>query len=142
MDTFDIAIVVLLSLWAVYACFRIALGRIRYKRAARGFEQEGVLLSQRRVFTRFNFPMIKRITFTRIVLTRRRFVALHWCSLNQVLQAPVGPKNLAGTENGTFEAEKRGTKTRLLLRTTLRGSGKIRFHVPNAKEWVDAIREC
>ena len=128
-----------LIFWACYIVFRIVRGRIRFKNLEREFDQEGLVLSERWVFTRFNFPMIKRVTFSHAYLTSRRFVIVHWCSLNMVLQAPLGADGAAGTEKGRFEVEARGGKKRLLLRASIRGGGKIRFHLKDPDEWLRAI---
>jgi hypothetical protein len=136
LDTFIIAVLVL---WLCYIAFRIARGRSRFKGLAQEFEDEGIILSERWVFTRFNFPMIKRVTFSHAFLTSRRFVIVHWCSLNMVLQAPLGADGAAGTEKGRFEVEARGAKKRLLLRASIRGGGKIRFHLKDPEEWLRAI---
>jgi len=124
----------------VYAIFRILRGRLRFRTLMERFEEEGILRSEHRVFTSFRFPLIKRITFTRVILTRRRFAAMHWCSLHKVLQAPLGASGVAGTETGWFEVESRGTRKLLLLRTTIRGGGRIRFHLSDPPAWLKTIQ--
>jgi hypothetical protein len=136
----DVFIYIVIGFWLCYAFFRTVRGRIRFKILLVELEGEGIVLSERFVFTRFNFPMIKRITFSHAFLTRSRFVIVHWLSRNMILQAPLGPEGRAGTEKGRFEAERRGKKARLLLRTTIRGGGRVRFHLKKPDEWLRGIR--
>ena len=139
METF---LYLLAAAVVVYAIFRILLGRLRCPALLAKLEDEGILRSEGWVFTRFRFPMIKRVTFTWVILTRRRFVVLHWCSRNKVLQAPLGPHGATGTEINWFEVERVDTKKRLVLRTTVRGGGRVRFHLSDPDAWLEAIKQA
>jgi hypothetical protein len=141
MEAFDILFYLLLIAAVGYILFRIIRGRLAFKGLMRKLEEDGLLLSERWVFTRFNFPMVKRLTFSHAYLTKRRFITTQWCSLGMVLQAPVGPSGSPGTEKGRFEVETRGSRKVLLLRTTLRGGGRIRFHLNNPDEWLRKIAD-
>jgi hypothetical protein len=136
----DTLFYVMAAIVVVYALSRVVVGRMRYRKLRETFEAEGVLRTAQWVFTRFRFPLIKRITFSHVVLTRRRFAALHWCSMNKVLQAPLGAPGAVDADRNGFEVEARGKRKLLLLRTTIRGGGKIRFHVPDPDAWLEDIR--
>ncbi len=130
-----------LAAFASYFIYGVVKGRLGCGKLLHDIGGEEILLSERRVFTRFNFPLIKRVTFTRVYLTRRRFVVLNWLSLGMVLQAPPGPAGSAGTEKGRFEIESRGRRKLLTLKTTLRGGGRIRFHLHDPEAWHRMIIE-
>lgn len=136
----DILFYLLAAVVVAYALSRILLGRIRYRGLRESFEAEGVVCTEQWVFTRFRFPLIKRITFTHAILTRRRFAVLHWCSLNKVLQAPIGAPGTVDTDRNGFEVETRGKRKLLVLRTTIRGGGRIRFHLLDPDAWLEEIR--
>ncbi len=125
----------------VFAFSRVLLGRIQYRKLRESFEAEGVVRTEQWVFTRIRFPLIKRITFTHLVLTRRRFAALHWCSMNKVLQAPIGAPGKVDTDRNGFEVEISGKRKLLVLRTTIRGGGRIRFHLQDPDAWLEEIRK-
>ena len=138
----DLTIYLLAGAVVAWATFRIVLGRLRYPALLAQLEAEDILRSEAWVFTRFRFPLIKRVTFTRVILTRRRFVVLHWCSRNKVLQAPPGPRGAAGSDLHGFEVEQAGARKRLVLRTTIRGGGRVRFHLSDPDAWLEAIKQA
>ena len=136
--TFWIAAALLLLL---YGTVRTVTGRRRFREHRARLEEEGILRSQDRVLTRIRFPLIHRVTFTRVVLSRRRFVMFHGLTRRLLLQAPLGPKGSPGKEEGRFETEGKGEKKRLVFRTPRRGGGRIRFHLRDAEGWLADIRD-
>ena len=127
---------ILLCLAASWIGFRTIVGRSRFGRLKREMEGEGMLREKGGVLMTVNFPLLKRITFVRVLLSRRRLVIVHGLTRGKILQAPVGPEGSCGTEEGTFEA--RGAW--LVFRTTMRGGGRVRMRIPEAREWIEAIR--
>jgi|GEM_PF-2847655 len=130
----------ILALFVVMVAWRTIRGRTRFPALLMELEEEGLLRRERGVLTRFNFPLIKKITWTRIYLTEHRFLIVHWFTLSFLLQAPVGAEGAPGTEKARFEVESKGRKKRLLLRTTIRGGGKIRFHLADPEDWFRTIK--
>lgn len=119
--------------------FRTISGRLKFPPLHARIAAEGIIRSERRVWTRFNFPMIKKIIMGDIYLTNNRLVVFHWFTRKQVLQVPVGPQGCAGTDKGRFETERRGKKEVLLVRAVIRGGGRIRFHLADAAGWLEDI---
>jgi hypothetical protein len=95
---------------------------------------------EQRVLTTTRFPLIKRIGYTDLYLTRRRFEARRIFSGRRLLQAPLGPPGIIGSDRHGFEVERDGERKYLTLRTTLRGGGRIRFRVEDPSGWVADIR--
>ncbi len=141
MITTDLILYLVIAASLTYWLSRFVIGRKRFRILEPQLRGDGVLLEEERVFTRFNFPMIKRITFTRVFLTKKRFVMVHSLTRNKILQAPLGHPETAGSDEAWFEVEQRGTRKVLLLRTTLRGGGRIRLHVKNPDEWLSLIKK-
>lgn len=141
MNTTDLILYLAIAATLTYWGSRVVIGRKRFRVLEPQLRGEGILLDEKRVFTRFNFPMIKRITFTTIFLTRNRFVMIHALTHNKILQAPLGHPETAGNDEAWFEVEQRGARKVLLLRTTLRGGGRIRLHVRNPDEWLGLIKK-
>jgi len=141
MTTTDLLLCLVLAASATYWLARLVIGRKRFRALKPQLEGDGILLEEGPVFTRFNFPMIKRITFSRVFLTKKRFVMVHWITRNKVLQAPLGHPRSAGGDDAWFEVEQKGKRKVLLLRTTLRGGGRIRLHLKKPDEWMTLIRK-
>ncbi len=141
MDMMDLILYLAIAAAATYWGSRLILGRRRFQVLKPQLEGDGILLEERMVFTRFNFPMIKRITFATVFLTEKRFVMVHWLTRNKILQTPLGHRGSAGKDEAYFEVEQRGKRKLLLLRTTLRGGGRIRLHIADPDEWLILIKK-
>ena len=129
------------AVFILYGTVRTVTGRWKFREHLARIEEEGILRAREWVFTRIRFPLIHRITFTRVMLSRRRFVVFHGLTRRLLLQAPLGPKGVPGKEEGRFETEGKEGKKRLVFRTPRRGGGRIRFHLPDAEGWLADIRE-
>ncbi len=134
----DLVFIILIAV-AAMILFRTIRGRIRFPALRSALESEGILHRQRRVWTRFNFPLIKKIVLADVYLTDRRLVVFHWLTRKQILQVPVGPRGCAGTDKGRFQTEKRGKGKVLLVRAAIRGGGRIRFHLADPEAWLGEI---
>lgn len=147
MQTFNLLIIgdpliqVCVLIFVALILYRFLAGRLRYPGLRRTLEEDGIVLEQKRVFTRMRFPMIYRMTFCTVVVTRYRFMLMHFLTRSKILQAPLGAAGAPGKEEGRFEVEELGEKKVLTFRTTIRGGGRIRMHVRNPEEWVARIRE-
>lgn len=137
----DYWIYIFAAVITAFVIYRTIRGRTRFRVLKRDLEAEGILMEQSFVMTGFSFPMIKKLTFADIFLSRRRFVVTHWLTANMILQAPLGAEGAAGTEKGRFEVEETDRGGRLLLRTTLRGGGKVRFRLDDPEAWLQGIRD-
>lgn len=126
---------------AVYAGMRTVTGRKKFQEHRRRIEKEGLLRAQDRVLTRIRFPLIHRVTFTTVMLSRRRFVVFHGLTRRLLLQAPLGPRGAPGKEEGRFETEGKGKRRRLAFRTPRRGGGRIRFHLNDPDGWLADIKD-
>jgi hypothetical protein len=129
----------LAALALLYLVFRILLGRRRFRDHVKRLKGEGLLRAQHAVLTRIKFPLLRRITFTHLYLSKDRFMLFHFLTRKMLLQAPVGPRGAPGKEEGRFEIENRGGTKILTFRTPIRGGGRIRFHVRDAPGWLDDI---
>ena len=132
--------VALAGLSILYIGFRMIIGHRRFKEYLLVMKEEGLLRSQHWVLIRVNFPMVKRITFTHVYLSRRRVMLFYALTRGKRVQAPLGPKGSAGREEGRFEVETRGGRSLLAWKTGLWGGGRIRMHVGNPKEWLADIK--
>ena len=103
-------------------------------------EEEGILRTERRVFTTARFPVVKRMGWNNLYLTRRRFEVRRIFSGRRLLQAPLGAPGIVGSDRHGFEVERDGTRSLLTLRTALRGGGRIRFRVQDPDAWLADIR--
>jgi hypothetical protein len=135
----DLFFWVLLGLILLYTAYRFMAGRVRYGKHRRQLEEEGLLRSQSGVRVGFRFSLLLRTTFCHVHLSRRRLILFHWFTRGLVLQAPLGARGAAGKEGGRFEAEQRGKRKTLTLRTSLRGGGRVRIYVKDADEWLKDI---
>jgi hypothetical protein len=122
-----------------YGFVRTLTGRLSFKKTEKALHEEGLLRSQRWVLTRIRFLLLRRITFCHLYLSTRRFILLHFLTHRVLLQAPLGPQGKAGKEEGRFEVEKTQSRPLLTLKTTLKGGGRLRFHVKDAKAWYQDI---
>lgn len=119
----------------IWLAWRMAVGFTRYGRLSGEMESEGVLRRAAWVPVTMNFPMIKRVTFCCIVLSRRRLVLFHFLTRGKILQTPLGPEGAAGMDEGRFEVK----GPWLVFKTTMRGGGRVRMRVKDAKAWRDEI---
>lgn len=124
----------------LYVGFRIIIGRVRFKETVRVLNEEGLLRSQHGVLIRINFPLVKRITFTHVYLSKRRLMLFYALSRCRRVQAPLGPLGRAGNENGRFEVERKGKRSLLTLKAAMWGGGRIRMHVKDAEGWLKDIK--
>jgi hypothetical protein len=123
----------------LYLGFRIGLGRLRYGSHRRRLQSEGLLRSQSFVPVTFRFPLIRRFTFARVHLSRKRLVLYHFITRNMMLVLPLGPRGKPGIENGRIEKETSGKKTVLVARVALRGGGRVKLHLKEAESWYEDI---
>jgi hypothetical protein len=126
---------VALALVVIWTGWRMVAGFTSHARLMGEIEAEGLLRRAAWAPVTMNFPMIKRITLCRIVLSRRRLVLFHLLTRGKILQAPLGPEGSAGKEEGRFEVQ----GSWLVFRTTMRGGGRIRMRVGDAKGWCRDI---
>jgi hypothetical protein len=127
-----------LALLGLYFIYRFITGRIRFKGHLFQLEGEGIIRRQSWVLIRVWFPLIHRITFTHIFLTKKRLVLFHAVTRNKMLQTPVGPKGSPGKEQNLFKAERANLLT---FTSPIRGGGRIRMHLKDANGWFDDIVE-
>jgi len=121
-----------------YFTFRFVQGRSKIKQLLFQMEGEGLLRYKKWRLIRVNFPLIHRITFSDIYLTKNRLVLINSFTKNKMLQAPVGPKGKAGKDNNIFKVEK---ASMLTFTTPINGGGRIRMHLKNALDWFNDIVE-
>jgi hypothetical protein len=124
----------------VHVGVRSYLGRRKFKVHLARLEEEGLLRSEHHVLIRIHFPLLRRITFAHIYLSKRRLILFHFLTRGLILQAPLGEAGASGKEEGRFEVEK-GKKKRLVFKTTIRGGGRIRMHLKDPSGWLaDIVR--
>lgn len=131
---------VLIGVVAVLSLLWVVTGRRGLAAHLAVLEEEGMVRTAHRVLTTTKFPLIKRIGYTNLYLTRRRFEARRVFSGRRLLQAPLGAPGIVGSDRHGFEVERDGERCFLTLRTTIRGGGRIRFRVDDPKGWVADIR--
>ena len=126
------------ALLLVYLGVKSYVGRRKFKVHLARLEEEGLLRSEHYVLIRINFPLLRRITFAHIYLSKRRLILFHFLTRGLILQAPLGEAGASGKEEGRFEVEK-GKKKRLVFKTTIRGGGRIRMHLKDPSGWLADI---
>ena len=122
----------------VYLGVRCFVGRRKFKVHLARLDEEGLLRCEHYVLIRINFPLLRRITFAHIYLSKRRLILFHFLTRGLILQAPLGEAGASGKEEGRFEIEK-GEKKRLTFKTTIRGGGRIRMHLTGPSGWLTDI---
>lgn len=124
----------------IFIVIRVLSGRRGLAAHLVALEAEGILRRERRVLTSARFPVIKRVGYNDLYLTRRRFEARRIFSGRRLLQAPLGAPGIVGSDRHGFEVERDGERVFLTLRTALRGGGRIRFRVADPEAWLADIR--
>lgn len=128
---------VVLALAGAYFLYRLISGRLKFRNLLYQMEGEGLLRVSRWTPIRVKFPLIHRFTFSHIFLTENRVVLCHSVTRNKMLQVPLGPKGKPGKEDNLFFVEKAGMLT---FKTPIRGGGRIRMHIKDAKGWLEDIK--
>ena len=127
------------ALLLLYLGARMIIGFRKFKQYQAQLTGDGLLRSRNFALITFKFPLIRRFTFAHIRLSKRRLILFHFLTRGMMLVAPLGPAGKPGKEGGHFEVEQRGGKTVLTLHAAMRGGGRIRMNVDDAKGWLDDI---
>ena len=85
---------------ALYLGFRMVTGFHSHRKIMGSLSAEGLLRCQRWVLMRMKFPLIRRITFSHVYLSEKRFILFHFLTRGLILQAPLGPLGKPGREKG------------------------------------------